>query len=107
VPLLLWVADITHVATAWISVVVAMGLLASFLVKQACIRVGCPSTGFARAFNESVYHSDHGSNFLSLVYTNRIVELGAKPSSGTVDDSFDNALAEAANGLYKTEFIGR
>lgn len=42
-----------------------------------------------------------------MVYTDRIVELGAKPSTGTVGDSYDNALAEAVNGLYKTELIRR
>ena len=52
-----------------------------------------------------IHHADHGSNYLALVYTDRIVELGAKPSTGTVGDSFDNALAEAVNGLYKTELI--
>jgi transposase InsO family protein len=52
-----------------------------------------------------IHHADHGSNYLALVYTDRIEELGAKPSTGTVGDSFDNALAEAVNGLYKTELI--
>jgi putative transposase len=51
------------------------------------------------------HHSDHGSNYMSLVYTDRIVELGATPSTGTVGDSYDNALAEAINALYKTELI--
>jgi putative transposase len=51
------------------------------------------------------HHSDHGSNYMSLVYTDRIVELGATPSTGTVGDSYDNALAEAVNGLYKAELI--
>ncbi len=49
------------------------------------------------------HHSDHGSNYMSVVYTDRIVELGATPSTGTIGDSYDNALAEAVNGLYKTE----
>ncbi len=44
---------------------------------------------------------------MSLDYTDRIVELGATPSTGTVGDSYDNALAEAINGLYKTELIRR
>jgi transposase InsO family protein len=47
------------------------------------------------------HHSDHGSNYMAMVYT----ELGAIPSTGTVGDSFDNAMAEAVNGLYKTELI--
>ena len=52
-----------------------------------------------------IHHSDHRSNYMALVYTERIVELGATPSTGTVGDSYDNALAEAVNGLYKTELI--
>jgi len=51
------------------------------------------------------HHSDHGSNYMAMVYTDRIVELGAVPSTGTVGDSYDNALAEAINNFYKTELI--
>jgi len=54
-----------------------------------------------------IHHSDHGSNYMSLVYTSRIAELGIKLSTGTIGDSYDNALAEAVNGLYKTELIWR
>lgn len=54
-----------------------------------------------------VHDSDRGSNYVSLVYTDRILELGATPSVGSVGDSYDNALAEAVNGLYKTELIRR
>jgi len=45
-----------------------------------------------------IHHADHGSNYLALVHTDRIVELVAKPSTGTVGDSLDNALAEAVTG---------
>lgn len=45
------------------------------------------------------------ANYMAMVYTDRIVELGAVPSSGTVGDSFNNAMAEAVNNLYKTELI--
>jgi transposase InsO family protein len=51
------------------------------------------------------HHSDHGSNYMAMVYTDRVVELGAIPSTGTVGDSYDNAMAEAINNLYKTELI--
>jgi transposase InsO family protein len=51
------------------------------------------------------HHSDNGSNYMATVYTDHVVELGAKPSTGTVGDSYDNALAEAINNLYKTELI--
>ena len=52
-----------------------------------------------------IHHADHGSNYTAMVYTDRIVELGAVPSTGTVGDSFDNAMAEAINNLYKIELI--
>ena len=52
-----------------------------------------------------VHHSDHGSNYMSLVYTNRIAELDATPSTKTISDSDDNALAKTVNALHKTELI--
>jgi transposase InsO family protein len=54
-----------------------------------------------------VHHADHGSNYLAVVYTDRILELGARPSTGNIGGSNDNALAEAVNGLFKTEMIRR
>ena len=51
------------------------------------------------------HHSDHGSNYLSLAYTDTLIELGITPSVGTVGDSYDNALAESVNAAYKTELI--
>ena len=50
-------------------------------------------------------HSDAGSQFTSIRYGERLAELGVVPSIGTVGDSYDNALAETVNGLYKTELI--
>lgn len=52
-----------------------------------------------------VTHSDAGSQFTSIRYGERLAEIGAVPSIGTVGDSFDNALAEAVNALYKSELI--
>jgi putative transposase len=52
-----------------------------------------------------VTHSDAGSQFTSVRFTERVEELGARPSIGTVADSYDNALAETTNGLYKTECV--
>ena len=52
-----------------------------------------------------VAHSDAGSQFTSVRYGERLAELGATPSIGSVGDSYDNALAEATNGLYKAECI--
>jgi transposase InsO family protein len=54
-----------------------------------------------------VHHADHGSNYLAVDYADRIFELGAKPSTGSVGDGYDNARAEAVNGLFKTELIRR
>jgi putative transposase len=50
-----------------------------------------------------VTHSDAGSQITSVRFTERLDEIGARPSIGTVADSYDNALAETTNGLYKTE----
>lgn len=117
-PCRLWVADITYVATwagfAYVAFVidvfarkivgwnVASTLKADVLPLQALNMAAFTADG---PLDQLVHHADHGSNYLSIVYTDRIVELGAKPSTGTVGDSFDNALAEAVNGLYKTELI--
>ena len=119
-PRRLWVADITYVATwsgfAYVAFVtdvysrrivgwnVAATLKADTLPLQALDMAAWAAGGRLEGLT---HHSDHGSNYMSLVYTDRIVELGAKPSTGTVGDSYDNALAEAVNGLYKTELIRR
>ncbi|OYO13992.1 IS3 family transposase [Enemella evansiae] len=118
-PRRLWVADITYVATwsgfAYVAFVdvfsrrivgwnVAATLRADILPLQALEMAAWSAGG---NLDGLVHHADHGSNYMSLVYTDRIVELGAKPSTGTVGDSYDNALAEAVNGLYKTELIRR
>jgi putative transposase len=117
-PRLLWVADITYVATwqgfAYVAFVtdvfsrrivgfnVAATLRAEILPLQALDMAAWDARDNLAGLT---HHSDHGSNYMSLVYTDRIVELGATPSTGTVGDSYDNALAEAVNGLYKTELI--
>ena len=54
-----------------------------------------------------VHHSDRGSQYLALRYTERLAEAGIEPSVGSVGDSYDNALAETINGLYKAEVIHR
>jgi transposase InsO family protein len=54
-----------------------------------------------------VHHSDRGSQYLSIKYTERLKEAGVEPSVGSVGDSYDNALAETINGLYKAEVIHR
>jgi transposase InsO family protein len=52
-----------------------------------------------------VHHSDRGSQYVSIRYTERLAEAGIEPSVGSVGDSYDNALAETINGLFKTEVI--
>jgi transposase InsO family protein len=52
-----------------------------------------------------VHHSDRGVQYVSIKYTERLAEAGIEPSVGSVGDSYDNALAETINGLYKTEVI--
>jgi len=117
-PCRLWVVDITYVRTwqgfAYVAFVtdvfarkivgfnVASTLKADILPLQALDMAAFSTRGDLTGLT---HHSDHGSNYMSLVHTDRIVELGATPSAGTVGDSYDNALAEAVNGLCKTELI--
>jgi transposase InsO family protein len=54
-----------------------------------------------------VHHSDRGSQYVSIRYTERLAEAGIEPSVGSKGDSYDNALAETINGLYKAELIHR
>ena len=54
-----------------------------------------------------VHHSDRGSQYLSIKYTERLAEAGIEPSVGSVGDSYDNALAETVIGLFKAEVIHR
>ena len=108
-PRKLWVADITYVAfvtdvysrriVGWY---VASTLRSEILPMQALDMAAWQSGG---RLDGLVHHADHGSNYTAMVYTDRIAELGAIPSTGTVGDSFDNAMAEAVNNLYKTELI--
>ena len=57
--------------------------------------------------DEMVHHSDRGSQYLSIRYTDRLAEVGIAPSVGSAGDSYDNAMAESIIGLYKTEVIRR
>ncbi len=114
----LWVCDITYVATwsgfAYVSFIVdafsrrivgwnvAATLKADVLPLPALEMAAWHHGG---DLDGVIHHSDHGSNYMALVYTGRVQELGAIPSTGTVGDSFDNAMAEAVNALYKAELI--
>ena len=104
-PKRLWVVDITYVATwsgfAYVSFVtdvysrrivgwnVAATLKAEVLPLQALEMAAWQAGGSLEGL---VHHSDHGSNYMSMVYTNRVAELGAIPSTGTVGDSYDNSM---------------
>jgi transposase InsO family protein len=54
-----------------------------------------------------IHHSDRGSQYVSIRYSERLNEAGIQPSVGSTGDSYDNALAETINGLYKAELIHR
>ena len=54
-----------------------------------------------------IHHRDRGSQYVSIRYSERLAEAGIEPSVGSRGDSYDNALAETINGLYKTELIHR
>ena len=119
-PRRLWVVDVTYVRTwqdsahvAFITEVfsfsrrivgwnVASTVKADILPLQT---LDMAAFGAGGDLTGSTHHSDHGSNSTALVYTDRIAELGAIPSTETVEDSYDNAMAEAVNALYKAELI--
>ena len=113
----LWVTDLTFVAT-WAGVAYACFIVDAF----SRMIVGWRVAGHMRTpmvldaiemarWNRELFHddlrchSDAGSQFTSIRYGERLAEIGATPSIGTVGDSFDNALAETVIGLYKTELI--
>jgi transposase InsO family protein len=112
----LWVADLTYVAT-WSGFVYVAFITDVFSRKIVGWRVSnslrsdlaldaLEQALHARPDLEHlVHHSDRGVQYLSIRYTERLKNVGIEPSVGTVGDSYDNALAETINGLYKTEVI--
>ena len=114
----LWVADITYVATwagfAYVAFVVDVfsRSLVGWRVSRS-LRTDLALDALEQAVHarprcgELVHHSDRGSQYLSIRYTERLAEAGIEPSVGSVGDSYDNALAETIIGLYKTELIRR
>ena len=82
--------------------------VAGLIVYGNDIRVGCSGAGVrARRPSGTVHHSDKGSQYVSLAYTQRLKEAGLLASTGSTGDSYDNAMAESINGLYKAEVIHR
>ena len=63
--------------------------------------IGCAKDNLAGL----IHHADHGSQYVSIKYSQRLTDAGIRSSTGTIGDSYDNALAETVNGLYKTELI--
>jgi putative transposase len=119
-PNALWVSDFTYVAT-WAGFVYVAFIIDTFARRIVGWRVSRTAhAGFVldaleQALHDRrpvhrgglVHHSDRGSQYLSIKYTERLAEAGIEPSVGSVGDSYDNALAETINGLYKAEVIHR
>ena len=113
----LWVTDLTFVATwsgvayvcfiidAYSRLIVGWRVAATMHTRMVLDAVEMARWSRGTRLEGLVTHSDAGSQFTSIRYTERLAEIGAVPSIGTVGDSYDNALAEAVNGLYKTELI--
>jgi putative transposase len=114
----LWVADLSYVAT-WAGFVYVALITDAFSRRIVGWRVAnslrsdlaldaLEQALHARPEREElVHHSDRGTQYLSIRYTNRLAEAGIEASVGSVGDSYDNALAETIFGLYKTEVIRR
>lgn len=116
----LWVADFTYVAT-WHGFVYVAFVIDVFARRIVGWRVSASlATDFvldalAQAIydrrgagvEDLVHHSDRGTQYLSMRYTDRLTEAGIQPSVGSRGDSYDNALAESVIGLFKTEVIQR
>lgn len=116
----LWVSDFTYVST-WAGFVYVAFIIDVFARRIVGWRVSRTAhAGFVldaleqalharRPIADSglVHHSDRGSQYVSIRYTERLAEAGLEPSVGSVGDSYDNALAETINGLYKAEVIHR
>jgi putative transposase len=119
-PNALWVSDFTYVAT-WSGFVYVAFIIDAYARRivgwrvSRTAQVGFVLDALEQALHERrplhrgglVHHSDRGSQYISIKYTERLAKAGVEPSVGSVGDSYDNALAETINGLYKTELIHR
>ena len=119
-PDMLWVSDFTYVAT-WAGFVYVAFVVDTFARRIVGWRASRTAhAGFvldaleqalhdrrATRSGDLIHHSDRGSQYVSIRYTERLAEAGIEPSVGSVGDSYDNALAETINGLYKAEVIHR
>ncbi len=104
----LWVADFTYVAT-WLGFVFSraiVGWRASRSMRTDLVLDALEQALHARPLSgDLVHHSDHGSQYVSIRYTERLAEVGIERSVGTVGDAYDNAMTETIIGLFKTEVI--
>jgi transposase InsO family protein len=119
-PNALWVSDFTYVVT-WSGFAYVAFIIDAYARRIVGWRVSRTAhTGFVLDALEQalcerrplhrgglVHHSDRGSQYVSIHYTERLAQAGIEPSVGSVGDSYDNALAESINGLYKAEVIHR
>lgn len=114
----LWVADITYVRTSAGFVYTAFVIdvysrkIVGWATKRRMTTEALPLDALNHAIatakgslEKLVHHSDHGSQYASIAYHERLKNMGIDESTGSVGDSYDNALAETVNGLYKTELI--
>jgi len=119
-PNALWLSDFTYVATwqGFVYVAFVIDAFARRIVGWRVSRTAHASfvlDALEQALHERrpvqgtglVHHSDRGVQYVSIRYTERLADAGIEPSVGSVGDSYDNALAETINGLYKTEVIRR
>ena len=119
-PNMLWVSDFTYVATwaGFVYVAFVIDVYARYIVGWRVSRTahaGFVLDALEQAIHERrpvhrgglIHHSDRGSQYVSIRYSERLAEAGIEPSVGSVGDSYDNALAETINGLYKAEVIHR
>ena len=115
----LWVSDFTYVSTwqGWLYVAFVIDVYARRIVGWRVSKTmhtdfvldALEQALYARQpdRDQLVHHSDRGSQYVSIRYTQRLAEAGIEPSVGSRGDSYDNALAETINGLYKAELIHR
>ncbi|AST65428.1 IS3 family transposase [Escherichia coli O157:H7] len=113
----LWVADFTYVSTwqGFVYVAFIIDVFAGYIVgwrvsssmETTFVLDALEQALWARRPSGTIHHSDKGSQYVSLAYTERLKEAGLLASTGSTGDSYDNAMAESINGLYKAEVIHR
>ncbi|WP_395611441.1 IS3 family transposase [Escherichia coli] len=113
----LWVADFTYVSTwqGFVYVAFIIDVFAGYIVgwrvsssmETTFVLDAQEQALWARRPSGTIHHSDKGSQYVSLAYTERLKEAGLLASTGSTGDSYDNAMAESINGLYKAEVIHR